>query len=132
MAFTYPADQKTIWDLLHQKDRYLLAQSEDSCLYTLMQQIDADDLKYGTTIADETMAMISVYTTETQAVATAVIGAGVKRVKEDSVAEVEYSDNRSQAAALGSKARGLRDKIIRTLDPCGCCLAPRMGARTFS
>lgn len=132
MAFVYPQDQYMIWKALKLSDRGLLDQSEHSCLYQLMQQIDQDDLTYGSSTAESIICKIQELQEIDKELANSQTGTFIKREKVEYVSEIEYQSNKSSSATYSVLLRAKKQEIISLLDPCGCCLSPRTQARVFS
>jgi hypothetical protein len=122
MPFTYPADQKRLWNLFNVQRRDELLQNSRSQLYRLMTDLEFFDTKNGTTLVDDVLVKID----ELDAVDLKIIdwlsSPTPRTIKaEDSYLEgsVEY-DGQSLLSIWQLQRDSLLQQLKGLIDPCGC------------
>jgi hypothetical protein len=122
MPFTYPADQKRLWNLFSVQSRDELLQNRRSQLYQLMTDLESFDTKNSTTLVDDVLAKMDNLDEIDLKIINWLSSPNPRTVK----AESSYLEGSVEYGGQGPLSiwQLQRDSFLQQLkgliDPCGC------------
>jgi hypothetical protein len=122
MPFTYPADQKRLWNLLNVQRRDELLQNSRSQLYRLMTDLQAFDTKNGTTLVADVLAKMAELDAVDLKITNWLSSSNPRSTKSESSyleGSAEY-DGQSLLSIWQLQRDSLLQQLKGLIDPCGC------------
>ena len=122
MPFTYPADQKRLWNFLGILNPNELLQSSESQLYRLMTERQSFDTKNGTTLVDDVLDKMDELDAVDLKIKTWLSSSNPRNTKsqESYLEGKEEYDGQSLLSIWQLQRDSLLQQLKGLIDPCGC------------